>query len=50
MQQSVSSERSMSKCTLKVFEQLGKVSNTVPNTKILGRVVSQDSHALSLLR
>ena len=46
VQQSVSNVRRMvAKHTLKEFEELSKFLNTSPNVRI-----SQDSHALSLLR
>ena len=46
VQQSVSSVRKMAKYTLKEFEKVSEVSNTSPNMRIFGMVVSQDGHAL----
>ena len=48
VQQSVSTVRRMAKCTLKEFDKVSEVSNTLLN-RILGMVVSQNSHAVFLL-
>ena len=45
--QSVTSVRRMAKHILKEFEKASEVLNTSPNAKILGLVISQDSHVLS---
>ena len=47
--QSVRSVRRIAKHILKEFEKASEVLNTSPNAKILGLVISQDSHVLSML-